>query len=384
MKILHLSYDVPDKVNTKKTVAIKNLIDANQERHENICISLNRVTSFKDEKLYYENNKISISNFGLPKGILFRYTLRHSRKIVMNLDIDFKDIDLIHAHKLTFEGPIAYYIYKKYNIPYIITLRHTDQVILKYRKDLMNYYKNILLNAKEIIIISPWMTTVFKEILGERFFKKISNKIINIPNIMNVENKKNNNLDNGKFLSVFHIKKEEIKRKNIYSVLDAIKELKNRKVEVYLDIIGDGVSREHLEKKIKDMGLQDNVKCLGKRNNNEMIEIMSNYKGFILCSYPETFGMVFIEAICAGLPIISVKNTGIDGFFHENIGEFVNHTSLESIISGIEKVDINNEYYKNNIKKIQQTGVLDNLFSKNNILDKYHSIIEKNFESYKY
>lgn len=376
MKILHLSYDVPDKINDFKTPAIKNLIDSNKKYNKNVCISLNRTPRFNEERIEYDNELISIRNFGLPKGILFRYMLNRSKNIINNLDMNFSEFDIIHAHKLTFEGPIAYDIYIKHGINYIITLRHTDQVVLKYRKDLINYYKKILLNASKIIIISPWMKDVFRNILGEKFYSKISKKIINIPNIMRVDNKINSLSHNGKYLSVFHLKDEEIKRKNIFKVLEAIKKLKVKNININLDIIGDGPAREKLESKIRHMDLHNNVKCIGSRRNTEMISIMSEYKGFIMCSYPETFGMVFIEALCSGIPLIYAQNTGIAGFFEEEIGISVNHNNTKSICDALIELEKNIYRYKDNVIKLQKNDILDNLFSKESISEKYQKVLE--------
>lgn len=375
MRILHLSYDVPDEINKFKTLAIINLINCNKKYNKNICISLNRTTSIKSEKIHYSDEIISINNFGLPKGILFRYMLKRSKDMVNSLDIQFNNFDMIHAHKLTFEGPIAYDLYEKYKIPYIITLRHTDQVVLKYRKDLMYYYKKILTNASKIIIISPWMTNVFSNLLGQNFYNKISSKIINIPNIMKVDTRINKIKNNGRYLSVFHLKNEEIKRKNIFKVLDSIQELKKKGINIDLDIIGGGPAKEILEKEILEKDLNKNVKFIGVVDNSKILEVMSEYKAFILCSYPETFGMVYIEALCAGIPIIYVKDTGVDGFFNNNIGVSVNHKSIKSINNGFKEMELNSTIYKNNVVELQKSNLLDKLFDKESIEKKYQNIL---------
>lgn len=48
-------------------------------------------------------------------------------------------------------------------------------------------------------------------------------------------------------------------------------------------------------------------------------------------SKAETFGLVYVEAMLQGLPILYTKNEGIDGFYEENIGEKVISTDMEEI-----------------------------------------------------
>ena len=54
-----------------------------------------------------------------------------------------------------------------------------------------------------------------------------------------------------------------------------------------------------------------------------------------MVSHHETFGLVYIEALSQGLPILYTKNQGIDCTFTENIGVGVNPKSENEIYSGL-------------------------------------------------
>ena len=56
---------------------------------------------------------------------------------------------------------------------------------------------------------------------------------------------------------------------------------------------------------------------------------------FAMPSHSETFGLVYIEALSQGLPIVCSKNQGIDGSFSEKIGAYVDSKSIDSISDGI-------------------------------------------------
>ena len=53
---------------------------------------------------------------------------------------------------------------------------------------------------------------------------------------------------------------------------------------------------------------------------------------FIMPSFHETFGLVYLEAMTQGLPIIYTKGQGVDGYFKENSpGYSVNPYSIDDI-----------------------------------------------------
>ena len=57
-----------------------------------------------------------------------------------------------------------------------------------------------------------------------------------------------------------------------------------------------------------------------------------------MASHSETFGLVYVEALSQGLPVLYTKGQGIDGVFEENIGEAVVSTSQKSLLSGLNKL----------------------------------------------
>ena len=59
---------------------------------------------------------------------------------------------------------------------------------------------------------------------------------------------------------------------------------------------------------------------------------------FSMVSHSETFGLVYIEALSQGLPILYTKGQGIDGVFEENVGVGIDSKSSISISNGIKKI----------------------------------------------
>lgn len=217
---------------------------------------------------------------------------------------------LVHAHTLFSDGGLAYLIKRKYGVKYVVTFRMSDVYFLRMKKWLKIYIKIVLKNAEHIFVLSPTLKKIFLREFGEQFLHKIT---IN-PNGVDkkflreteLNPKRSVNMSNIKLLYVGKF----IKRKNIDKLLEFV----IHKDNLNLTIIGDGGK---LKKKVVNAhNLYNKINYLGKIDNLE--EIIDQYQKcdiFIMVSKNETFGRVYIEAISQGVPIIYLKDDGIDGFF---------------------------------------------------------------------
>lgn len=83
---------------------------------------------------------------------------------------------------------------------------------------------------------------------------------------------------------------------------------------VRLVLVGDGPLRGSLEARCQDLGLEDRVSLTGPLPRRELVNIMSSARGLVLPSLDssETFGLVQLEAMAAGLPVVaSDLDTGV-------------------------------------------------------------------------
>lgn len=99
---------------------------------------------------------------------------------------------------------------------------------------------------------------------------------------------------------------------------------KNRRVKFHLTLLGDGPTRNDLEKKVKDCGVEDMVTFTGIVHNPEKYLHSSNL--YVHSAHLEGFGLVIIEAMGCGLPVIitngggnaEIVRNGHDGYVIEN------------------------------------------------------------------
>ena len=86
--------------------------------------------------------------------------------------------------------------------------------------------------------------------------------------------------------------------KNHLLLIEAVKN-----IDADLWIIGEGVLRERLQKKIDELGIGDKVKLLGRQNNP--YKFLSACDCFVFSSNHEGFPNVILEALACDLPVIS-------------------------------------------------------------------------------
>lgn len=98
-----------------------------------------------------------------------------------------------------------------------------------------------------------------------------------------------------------------IKRKGFDLLLNAAAQLKNSRYcsDWQILIIGEGEERAKLNNIIKDFNLDNNVRLLGSLQKEKICHYMSKSHVFVLPSRSETFGVVYIEAMAMGLPVIA-------------------------------------------------------------------------------
>jgi 1,2-diacylglycerol 3-alpha-glucosyltransferase len=77
-----------------------------------------------------------------------------------------------------------------------------------------------------------------------------------------------------------------------------------------LDLAGDGVERPALEALVDRLGLGDVVRFLGNVSYDEMPRLFADHDLFVHASLHEAQGMVMLEALATGLPVIA-SDTGI-------------------------------------------------------------------------
>jgi len=242
------------------------------------------------------------------------------RKVVKNLSsvVDLSKIDMIHAHFLFSDGAVAFQLKQKLKIPYIVSVRNTDiYTFMRYRPDLFWLVYAILREASHVIFLSPAYKTIFLNLLNIRSRSLVNNKSVIVPNGVDSEWLKavpSNSPDNPDVLRLLFVS-DFSKNKNIAGLLKAVS-LLSQNQPVLLTLVGDGGDGEELVMKLLSLPEYNFVEYLGRINDMAPLrKVYRDHDILVVPSFRETFGVVYIEALSQGLPIIYSRGQGVDGYF---------------------------------------------------------------------
>ena len=237
----------------------------------------------------------------IPLGILKASELNAKRKY-----------DVINTHFAIPSGPAGNYISKKFKIPNVLSIHGGDiydpSKSLSPHKTpvLKNVVRKMLINADEVIAQSSDTKRNAISFYGVNREIKIIPLGIK-PTQYPIKSRKELGLAEDKF--IFSTIGRLIRRKNLEALFEIIKGV-NLSFPAQLLIMGDGPERENLERKIHELNIEQSVKFLGRVSEEEKFQYLDLSDVYLSTAMHEGFGMVFLEAIKCGLPVICYDKGG--------------------------------------------------------------------------
>lgn len=269
------------------------------------------------------------------RGLMFKLNAKNALKDL----IQKEDIDIIHGHYLFPAGAAAVEVGNKHNIKTYVTAHGSDMFELYKRQPFMRSpIKKVLKNADGVFAVS----NALKHEIIATGVRGIANKTKLSWNSVDID--KFSNKENDSFKQEYKLFDKPIvlfvgnliKRKNVDSLLEA-KKIANS--DYYLVIVGDGPLFKKLKKKAEEEDIRD-VIFTGSRNDVE--DIIPSCDILILPSFSESFGLVLIEALACGKPVIGSDVGGISEIINNDVGLLVNPNKISSIADAIDNL-VNDE-----------------------------------------
>ncbi|GHV39958.1 hypothetical protein FACS189490_04390 [Clostridia bacterium] len=158
------------------------------------------------------------------------------------------------------------------------------------------------------------------------------------------------------------------KNKNLEIVAKAAEYLNKRKFNIIFTIVGN-VTNKKLAIKLQKYPC---INLVGRVDKELLIEYYRSNDIFVMPSITESFGLVYLEAISQGLPVIYSRNQGFDGQFEEGtVGYAVSSKSVTEVVSVIKAIV--NEYEKLS----GNSYLIIERFDWHNIASQYYAVYKK-------
>jgi glycosyltransferase involved in cell wall biosynthesis len=229
------------------------------------------------------------------------------------------------------------------SIPLIVTLQEGDPLehIKRRARPIWPFFKLFFAKASIVQVISKYLGDFAKE-MGATCPIEI------VPNGVNIEffSKETNILPITKEIGdIFIITTSRLVKKN--AVDDIIKSLTHLAPNIKLLILGIGPLESELKILVKNLKLESRVKFVGFVQNKDLPPYLHQSDIFIRPSLSEGFGISFVEAMAAGLPVIATPVGGIVDFIIEGrIGLFCEVKNPKSIADQVELLINDNKLYR--------------------------------------
>lgn len=279
----------------------------------------------------FDKAEIPVIEYNFPWGP-FSPTLKYKaqdfsfKRAIARIEKEFGTPKCIHAHCCQQAISVTDYCVERH-VPYIITehitpLNEGDQIEARKEKALKG--------AKAVIAVS--------NALGRDIKKNYDADSVVVPNIVDLSEFKYSKLDNNRkdvfeFLaaaSANHGKGFDILVKAYAKFVNAAT------TNSHLTIMGDGPELPVIKELASELGVIGNITFTGSYVRKDFAERLANSDCFVLPSRSETFGIVYIEALATGTPVIATKCGGPEDFVNDSNGLLVDIEDVDGLAAAMQ------------------------------------------------
>ena len=214
-----------------------------------------------------------------------------------------KPFDLVHAHMLPRDGHAGLLIARALGVPVALTVHGTD-VFGYFRPGERPWRRNIRV-ARKVDALMAVSSLLLSRVAPYRGKKKLSLVVPNGVDLSLVPQKTANTPR--AVISVGTLKA----RKCMDRTLEAFARLADEYPDATLTIVGMGEMEQQLRERIAELGLGGRVTLTGWLSHAQVMERMAQSDLFVLPSWGEGYGIVYIEAMAAGCIAVGAKDEGI-------------------------------------------------------------------------
>ena len=275
----------------------------------------------------------------IPKNaLMFKVFNKRMEKLYKEIVKKEGPIDIIHAQSSLWGGISAAYISEKYNIPLVITEHSSVERGPYVKNSYVPFIKDSYKKAKKVITVGNGLKNEIQALSGRNDIEVIGNLV----DLSKFTIKKRIQNEKFIFFSLAFLEGE----KGFDTLIKAFaKKFKDKEAMLYIG--GDGSQRAWLEALAQENGVKKQIIFLGALSRDDVAKWMNKCDCFVLPSRYETFGVVYIEALASGRPVIGALNGGAEDIINNLNGYLVPIDDIdklaEKMLELYKKIDSYNE-----------------------------------------
>ena len=275
----------------------------------------------------------------IPKNaLMFKVFNKRMEKLYKEIVKKEGPIDIIHAQSSLWGGISAAYISEKYNIPLVITEHSSVERGPCVKNSYVPFIRDSYKKAKKVITVGNGLKNEIQALSGRNDIEVIGNLV----DLSKFTIKKRIQNEKFIFFSLAFLEGE----KGFDTLIKAFaKKFKDKEAMLYIG--GDGSQRAWLEALAQENGVKKQIIFLGALSRDDVAKWMNKCDCFVLPSRYETFGVVYIEALASGRPVIGALNGGAEDIINNLNGYLVPIDDIdklaEKMLELYKKIDSYNE-----------------------------------------
>lgn len=344
MKVgMFINYYTPSKGGMETSV-INLCRGLNSAGHETFVFAPEYPNFVDKEKNIFRYKSFRFNYGGYFYVLPFPFFSPEIKNIVQGLNLD-----IIHSHQPYSLGDEALKFSRKFNIPLVFTyhIKYEDyshyipfipvSISKKHIRKITTNYSNQC-NA----VIAP--SVAIKKLLIDH---QVKSPISIIPSGIDIDNFAKDTGKRDEIRNKYKISPNDValitacrltEEKNVEFLVKSFGRIKNLCKSVKFLIVGDGAVRKKLEQIAENLRIKDSIIFTGLVDKKEIINLYQASDIFTFASLTETQGLVAVEAMAAGNPVVAIKASGIEDIIKNGEDGFLTSESEEEFSNSVVKI----------------------------------------------